>query len=93
MFGVGPGVGFEFGPARNGAGALVNVRASARAAESKSILKAIDALGPERVSFGSDSPFGLMHVELARFEALLRDADERTRDLVMGDSIARVLGV
>ena len=70
-----------------------NMHFIASAAESKSILKAIDALGPERVSFGSDSPFGLMHVELARFEALLRDADERTRDLVMGDSIARVLGV
>jgi predicted TIM-barrel fold metal-dependent hydrolase len=63
------------------------------AAESKAILAAIELLGPERVSFGSDTPFGLMHVELARYEALLRGLDEAARELVMGGSIARVLGV
>ena len=70
-----------------------NMHFIASAAESKSILKAVEVLGPERVSFGSDTPFGLMHVELARFDALLRDADSATRDLVMAGSIARVLGV
>ncbi len=63
------------------------------AAESKAILAAVEQIGPERVSFGSDTPFGLMHVELARYEALLRDLDEADRALVMGGSIARVLGV
>jgi predicted TIM-barrel fold metal-dependent hydrolase len=63
------------------------------AAQSKSILAAIELLGPERVSFGSDTPFGLMHVELARYRALLRDLTEGDRALVMGGSIARVLGV
>ncbi|MCK4376027.1 MAG: amidohydrolase, partial [Candidatus Brocadiae bacterium] len=63
------------------------------AAESKGILKAIGVLGAERVCFGSDTPFGLMHVELARYGALLRDASEEERALVMGGSIARVLGL
>jgi predicted TIM-barrel fold metal-dependent hydrolase len=70
-----------------------NMHLIASEAKANAILKAIEVLGPERVSFGSDSPFGLMHVEVARFDALLRDADEATRALVMGGSIARVLGV
>jgi predicted TIM-barrel fold metal-dependent hydrolase len=70
-----------------------NIHLIGSAAESKAILKAIRLLGPERVSYGSDTPFGLMHVELARYRALLHEADERTRELVMGGSIARILGV
>jgi len=63
------------------------------AAESRAILDAIRTLGPERVAFGSDTPFGLMHVELARYEALLRDEDDGTRRLVMGEALARLLGI
>jgi predicted TIM-barrel fold metal-dependent hydrolase len=63
------------------------------AAESKAILKAIDVLGPDRVCFGSDAPFGLMHVELARYRALLRDHPDDERDMVLGGNIARILGV
>ncbi|MFO8007952.1 MAG: amidohydrolase family protein [Candidatus Brocadiia bacterium] len=70
-----------------------NLHLIGSAAKSKSILRAIERLGPERVSFGSDAPFGLMHVELARYRALLRDLDEDARALVLGGSIAGVLGV
>ncbi len=63
------------------------------AARSRDILRAIDALGAERVCYGSDTPFALMHVELARYRALLRDLDDRDRDMVMGGSIAAVLGI
>ncbi len=63
------------------------------AVRAQSILAAIRALGPERVCFGSDTPFELMHVELAKYRALL--ADELTTEqqaLVMGGNILRVLG-
>ncbi len=61
------------------------------AAESRAILRAIEELGAHRVCYGSDTPFALMHVELARYRALLRDLDRQPRDMVMGGSIARVL--
>ncbi len=55
------------------------------------ILLAIQTLGPERVLFGSDMPFFLMHVQLAAYRALLRDMDDTTRDKVLGGNLARLL--
>jgi predicted TIM-barrel fold metal-dependent hydrolase len=58
------------------------------------ILKAIKALGPGRVCFGSDTPFALMHVELAMYEALLRDeVDEGGKELILGGNIAGLFGI
>ena len=57
------------------------------------MLKAVDVLGAERVFYGSDTPFALMHVELARFDAMLRDCSQAGRELVMGGSLLRVLGL
>jgi len=55
------------------------------------ILKAIKTLGAERVCFGSDTPFALMHVELAMYEALLRDeVTEDEKSLILGGNIARL---
>jgi predicted TIM-barrel fold metal-dependent hydrolase len=48
------------------------------------ILDAIRTLGPERICFGSDTPFELMHVELAKYRALL-DGD------VPADDQAKIL--
>ena len=58
------------------------------------ILRAIRALGADRVSFGSDTPFALMHVRLAMYRALLEDdfTDEQ-RAAVLGGNIARLLGL
>jgi hypothetical protein len=70
-----------------------NMHLIASAAQSQAILKAIDVLGAERVCYGTDTPFALMHVELARFRALLRDRTDEERDLVMGGSLLRVLGL
>jgi predicted TIM-barrel fold metal-dependent hydrolase len=58
------------------------------------ILKAIKTLGADRVCFGSDTPFALMHVELAMYEALLRDQvtkDERA--LILGGNIKKLFGL
>jgi predicted TIM-barrel fold metal-dependent hydrolase len=35
------------------------------------LLKAIKALGASRICLGSDTPFELMHVEVAKYKALL----------------------
>lgn len=56
-----------------------------------SILRAIETLGPDRVCFGSDTPFNLMHVELAKYRALLRDFDAPAQAAIMGGNLARML--
>lgn len=69
-----------------------NVTAIGSAVRPVNVLKAIRAVGPERVCFGSDAPFNLIHVEVAAYEALL--ADELTpveRDRVMAGNIASLL--
>jgi len=58
------------------------------------ILRAVKELGAARVAFGSDTPFELMHVELAKYRALLADevsAEEQAQ--VLGGTIAGVLGL
>jgi predicted TIM-barrel fold metal-dependent hydrolase len=58
------------------------------------ILRAIKTLGAARVCFGSDTPFALMHVELAMYRALLRDeVSESEKELVLGGNIARLFGM
>ena len=55
------------------------------------ILKAIKTLGASRVCFGSDTPFGLMHVDLAMYQALLKDeVPEEEKALVLGGNIKRL---
>jgi predicted TIM-barrel fold metal-dependent hydrolase len=58
------------------------------------VLKAIKTLGPDRVSFGSDTPFAMMHVELAMYEALLKDqVTDVERGLILGGNIARLFNI
>ena len=57
------------------------------------ILKAIKILGSSRVCFGSDTPFELMHVEVARYKALLDNIPEDDRFNVMAKNIARLLNL
>ncbi len=56
------------------------------------VLRAIHTVGAERVCFGSDTPFRLMHVQLAMYQALLRDTPEEDREKVLGGNLARILG-
>jgi predicted TIM-barrel fold metal-dependent hydrolase len=53
------------------------------------ILKAIKTLGSTRVCFGSDTPFALMHVELAMYNALLDGevSEEEKHDIMAGNMI------
>lgn len=57
------------------------------------ILAALQRLGPERICFGSDTPFRLMHVQLAMVKALMRDFSTADQALVLGGNLLRVLGI
>jgi uncharacterized protein len=55
------------------------------------LLKAVKVLGAERVCFGSDTPFELMHVEVAKYKSLFENqVSQREYDLIMGGNIARL---
>lgn len=60
----------------------------------KKAIAAIETLGAERVSFGSDTPFSVMHADVAAFQAFLGDrfSPEEAR-LVMGGNIERLLNL
>lgn len=58
------------------------------------ILKAVRTLGAERVCFGSDMPFELPHVEIAKYDALLDgEITPAEKALVMGGNLARLFGL
>ena len=71
-----------------------NITLVGSAVRARPILKAIRTLGARRVCFGSDTPFELMHVEVAKYRALLEgEVSETEQTEVMGGNIARLLGV
>lgn len=70
-----------------------NILLIGSAIDERPVLGALQHLGVERVSFGSDTPFGLMHVRLAMYRALLRDHDERERDMILGGNLCRFLNL
>ncbi len=58
------------------------------------VLKAIKTLGADRVCFGSDTPFALMHVEVAKYNALLEgEVSPAERQMIMAGNIARLMGL
>ena len=71
-----------------------NITLIGSAVSSKDILRAIKELGAKRVCFGSDTPFQPMHVELAKYNALLDGEvnDEEKHDIMAGN-IARLFGI
>lgn len=56
-----------------------------------SIHRAIEKLGADKVCFGSDAPFNLTHVEMAKYLALLDDFPDGERAKVMGKNAERIL--
>ncbi|MFN2183674.1 MAG: amidohydrolase, partial [Anaerolineae bacterium] len=58
----------------------------------RAILKAIKTLGADRVCFGSDTPFELMHVEVAKYHALLDgEVAPGEKWQIMGGNIAHLM--
>ena len=71
-----------------------NITLIGSAVKTKPILKAIKALGAERICYGSDTPFDLIHVELARYKAMLDgEVTSEEKALIMGGNIARIFGI
>jgi predicted TIM-barrel fold metal-dependent hydrolase len=58
------------------------------------VWKAIQTLGPMRVSYGSDTPFFFTHVEVAKYNAML-DGEVSAEDKhnIMAGNLIRVLGL
>ena len=64
------------------------------AVRTPAILKAIKVLGASRVCFGSDTPFELMHVQVAKYNALLSgEVSPEEKQMIMGGRIARLMGL
>ena len=64
------------------------------AVRTRAIIKAIKTLGAYRVCFGSDTPFELMHVEVAKYNALLDgEVTSEEKQMVMAGNIARLMGL
>ena len=71
-----------------------NITLIASAVRAVNILKAIKKTGAKRVCFGSDTPFAMMHVELAMYKALMRDeVSGDDQSLVLGGNIKRLLKI
>jgi predicted TIM-barrel fold metal-dependent hydrolase len=70
-----------------------NITLIGSAVDERAILGAIHTLGPDRLCFGSDMPFRLMHVVLTMYRAMLRDFDEADRAKVLGGNLARLLSL
>lgn len=72
----------------------LNITLIGSAVRSKPILKAIQALGSSRVCFGSDTPFELMHVEVAKYHALLDGVvSQHDQANIFSGNIRRLLGI
>ena len=64
------------------------------AVRAQAILKAVKLLGASRVCFGSDTPFELMHVEVAKYNALLDgEVTREEKQRIMAGNIARLMGL
>jgi predicted TIM-barrel fold metal-dependent hydrolase len=58
------------------------------------VWKAIQVLGSTRVSFGSDTPFAFMRVEVAKYDALLDgEVSEQDKHNIMAGNIIRLFGL
>jgi predicted TIM-barrel fold metal-dependent hydrolase len=58
------------------------------------VVNAIRTLGADRVCFGSDTPFALMHVCVAEYNALLDgEVTENEKAQIMGGNILRLFGL
>jgi predicted TIM-barrel fold metal-dependent hydrolase len=68
-----------------------NITLIGSAIDERAILRAIHTLGTDRICFGSDMPFRLMHVILAMYRAMLRDFDEAEQTKILGCNLARLL--
>lgn len=71
-----------------------NIMLLASAVKTRPILKALHTVGPARICWGSDTPFDPMHVELARFRAILDgEVTDDEAAAILGGNILRFLNL
>jgi uncharacterized protein len=71
-----------------------NITAIGSAVRAPHILKAVKTLGANRVCFGSDTPFELMHVEVAKYRALLEgEVSPEDQHAIMAGNIIRLFNL
>ena len=68
-----------------------NIVGIASGLRASSIANALRSLGTDRVCFGSDTPFSLMHADLAMMRAILEDFSPAESANVLGLNAARAL--
>ena len=56
------------------------------------VWKAIEQLGADRVCYGSDTPFDIMHVCVAKYKALIEDLPVEDQAKIMGGNLLKALG-
>ncbi len=59
----------------------------------KAVWKAIKQLGADRVCFGSDTPFDIMHACVGKYKALLEDMPMDDQLKIMGGNLLKTLGL
>ena len=62
-------------------------------ADYRQVLSAVQALGADRVCYGSDTPFCPRRSEFGLRGVIYQDLRAADRAKVMGDNIARMLGI
>ncbi len=71
-----------------------NITGIGSALKPASVLQALRRLGAERICFGSDTPFNLMHVELAAYRALMDgELTQAQHELVLAGNVQRLLNL
>jgi predicted TIM-barrel fold metal-dependent hydrolase len=74
--------------------AHLNLTLVGSAVRAVAVLQAVKTLGATRVCFGSDTPFALMHVEVAKYNALLDgEVSAEEKQDIMAGNIARLIGL
>ncbi|MCD6302901.1 MAG: amidohydrolase [Anaerolineae bacterium] len=62
-------------------------------ADYRKVLTALDVLGPERICYGSDTPFCPMRYEWGIRQVIYQDLEPAARAQVLGGNAARLLGL
>jgi predicted TIM-barrel fold metal-dependent hydrolase len=70
-----------------------NIYFETAGAQGLAIRTAVNTLGPERVIFGSDTPFGGPNNQYYQLENVRMSVPERYHDLVLGGNASRIIGI
>lgn len=70
-----------------------NIMLIGSAVRTNALWKAIEQLGADRICFGSDEPFDIMHACTGKYKALLEDLSMEDQEKIMGGNLLKTLGL